>query len=384
MSMKNRLGWLSSLYRPGNQSGAVVMSLGLGVLLLLSVFLIQKDLLRQMAANSPESQPNLFFIDIQPGEEAAFGEVLGAHGHPAPELIPIVRGRVSGLRGQSLRLSEVEDQHRRRHLSFDYAFTFRGALVEGEEVIAGRFGQDPAIPGPQVSLAEWFAEDSGLTVGDRVTVDIQGVQIAATVTSIRKVDWANRRANFSFVFLPGALEDAPRMYISAVREGDGRARTALQQAVVARLPNVTALDVEMVYRIVQTFMDRIALVVQFMAAFSIAVGLVILLGAIATTKFQRIREAVLLKTLGATRGMVARVLALEYLLLGALAGAVGALAAGALAWALVTWVFEGRWDASLPPYLTAWGVAALAIAVTGLASSLDVLLKKPLEVLREE
>jgi putative ABC transport system permease protein len=375
---------LSSLYRPGNQSGAVVMSLGLGVLLLLAVFLIQQDLLRQLVQNAPESQPNLFFLDIQPDQREAFTRIVRAHGHEAPELLPIVRGRVVALKGEPLRLSEVKDEHERQHLRYEYAFTYRDHLVEGEEVRQGRFGADPALPGPQVSLADWFADESGLHVGDTVTVDIQGVRVTATVTSIRAVDWANRRANFSFVFLPGVLEEAPRMYASAVREPEEPARVALQRELVTELPNVTAVDVEQVYRIVQTFMDRIAVVIQFMAAFCIAVGLVILLGAIATTKFQRIREAVLFKTLGATRGAVARVLALEYLILGALAGAVGAAAAGAFSWGLVTFVFQGRWDLSLPPYLGAWLGTALVIAGTGLLSSLDVLLKKPLEVLREE
>ncbi|HKI98619.1 MAG TPA: FtsX-like permease family protein [bacterium] len=375
---------LSSLYRPGNQSGAVVMSLGLGVLLLLAVFLIQQDLLRQLVASSPESQPNLFFLDIQPDERAQFDQVLASHGYDRPELIPVIRARIAALNGKPLRLDEVHDAHQRRHLRFEYSLTYRDRLVDGEQVIAGHFAKDPAIPGPQVSLADWFAEDSDLHVGNTVTVDIQGVQVRATVTSIRKVDWANRRANFSFVFLPGALEDAPRMYVSALRVPDETRRVTLQRDLVNALPNVTVLDVEMIYRIIQTLLDRIGVVIQFMAAFCIAVGLVILLAAIATTKYQRIREAVLLKTLGATRGAVARVLAVEYLVLGGLAGAVGAVAAGAFSWGLVTYVFEGRWDLSLPPYLAAWAVTALLIAGTGLVSSLDVLMKKPLEVLREE
>ncbi len=157
---------LSSLYRPGNQTGAVVMSVGLGVLLLLAVFLIQSDLLRQLVTHAPQHQPNLFFIDIQPGQREVFRRVLAEHGQDEPELIPIVRGRVVGLRGKPLRLSEVQDDHQRRHLRFEYAFTYRGALVPGEEVAAGRFAHDPAVAGPQVSLADWFAEDTGLRVGD--------------------------------------------------------------------------------------------------------------------------------------------------------------------------------------------------------------------------
>jgi putative ABC transport system permease protein len=375
---------LSSLYRPGNQSAAVVVSLGLGVLLLLSVFLIHNDLLEQLGPLSRGDTPNLFFIDIQPAQRQPFAEVVRAGGLEPPVLTPVVRGRIVALKGEPVRIDEEPDRHRQRHLRYEYTMTYRDRLEEGETVVAGRFAPRPDVPGAQVSVADWWAEDSGVAVGDTLTLDIQGVRIPATVTSIRKVDWANRRLNFTFVFLPGALEAAPTMYVTALRVDGEAQRAALQEAVVRRLPNVTVLDVEVVFQAIQQILGRIALVVQFMAAFCIAVGLVILLGAIATTRFQRIREAVLLKTLGATRGAVARILTVEYLLLGGLAGAVGAVAAGAFSWGLVTYVFEGHWRPALPPYVAAWGLTALLIAVAGLGSSVDVLMKKPLEVLREE
>ncbi len=375
---------LAGLYRPGNQTVTVVTSLGLGVLLLLAVFLIQQDLLRQVTANSPADQPNLFFLDIQPGQREDFRQVLAAHGIPNPPLIPIVRGRVVGIKGRNTLPSEEKDAHRRRHLRDQFAFTYREQLKPGEEVVSGRFGKDPKIPGHQVSLAKWYAQSAGLKVGDTLTVSIQGVRVTATVTSIRKINWLNRRANFTLVYLPGALERAPAMYVSAVRVDDEGTRVALQRDVVDRMPNVTGFDVAMIFQIVQGFMERIGLVLRFMSAFCIAVGLIVLIAAVATTKFQRIREAVLLKTLGATRLAVARVLALEYLLEGALAGLVGALAAGGLSWGLVTFLFQGRWDFSLSAYLITFAVAVLVVTATGLAGSLDVLLKKPLEVLREE
>ena len=375
---------LAGLYRPGNQTVTVVMSLGLGVLLLLSVFLIQQDLLRQVAANSPIDQPNLFFLDIQPGQREDFRQVLAAHGIPNPPMIPIVRGRVVGINGRTTLPSEEKDDHRRRHMRTQFAFTYRGQLKPGEEVVSGRFGKDPDIPGHQVSLANWYAESVGLEVGNTLTVNIQGVRVTATVTSIRKIDWLNRRANFTFVYLPGALERAPAMYVSPVRVDDEETRVALQRDVVVRMPNVTGFDVAMIFQIVQGFMERIGLVLRFMAGFCIAVGLIVLIASVATTKFQRVREVVLLKTLGATRLAVARVLALEYLLEGTLASVVGALAAGGLSWGLVTFLFQGRWDFSLWVYLITCAVAVLVITVTGLAGNLDVLMKKPLEVLREE
>jgi putative ABC transport system permease protein len=174
------------------------------------------------------------------------------------------------------------------------------------------------------------------------------------------------------------------MYVSAVRLETARQRVAAQKAVVARLPNVSAVDVELVLQSLQQIVDRIARVIQFMALFSIGVGLVILGGAIAVTKFQRLRESVLLRTLGATRAAVAAVLSAEYALLGAMAGLVGALAAGGLSWGLVTFVFDGRWDLRLPPYLAAAASAALLTTAIGLAANLDILNRKPMHVLREE
>ncbi|HEX7928747.1 MAG TPA: FtsX-like permease family protein, partial [bacterium] len=375
---------ITALYRPGNQTGIAVTSLGLSMLLLLAVFLIQKDLLRQVSRNSAADQPNLFFLDIQKDQRQPFLDIVTAAGYPAPELVPLVRGRIIELNGKRLNLDVLPDGDRKRILTFEYAFTYRGALAPGEHVLEGKFERQPGVSGAQVSVADWWMRETGMKLGDTVTMDIQGVPVRATITSVREIEWTNRRTNFSFVYLPGVLEDAPQIYVTGVHAADEAARTTLQQRVVARLPNVTGFDVDTVFKLVQQIMDRIALVIQFMAGFSLAVGLVILLGAIATTKYQRLREAVLLKTLGATRGMVARILALEYLLLGALAGLIGATAAAALSYGLVTWVFEGRWFFSLPSYLSAWAISTVLVTGTGLLSSADVLMRKPLEVLREE
>lgn len=375
---------LSSLYRPGNQSASVVVSLGIGVLLLLAVFLVQQDLLRQVAPVSTADPPNLFFLDIQPNQAEAFTRTLKDNGYDPGGLIPVVRGRIVAINGEPVQLDKVTDDHSRRHLRYEYTLTFRGALQPGEEVLKGRFGHDPEIPGAQVSISDGWARGSGLKVGSTMEMDIVGQRMPVTVTSVRRINWASRRANFNFVFMPGALEKAPRMYVAAMSVPDEAERVEIQRKVVNQLPNITVLDVQAVYLIIQRIMDRIALVIQFMAGFCIVVGLVILLGAIATTRFQRLREAVLLKTLGATRGAVARILTLEYLLLGTLAGAVGTLAAGVFSWGLVTLVFEGRWTLSWPVYLFGWGGSAFLVATAGLASSLDVLMRKPLEVLREE
>ncbi|MFI5399853.1 MAG: ABC transporter permease [SAR324 cluster bacterium] len=375
---------LSGLYRPGNQSAPVMVALGLATFLLLAVVLIQKDLLRQVTLGSAPDQPTLYFIDIQPDQRKDFQEILKSHGLPPAEILPVVRGRVYALNGRRVAVDALPEGERKRILSYEFPFTYRGTLQPGEQVLEGRFGPDPDVQGAQVSVADWWMKALGMKLGDTVTLDIEGVRIPATITSIRQVDWANRRANFSFVFMPGALEKAPQIFYAAVAVPDAAARAALQRALVKRLPNVTGIDVSVVMKLVQQLLDRIAVVIQFMAVFSVAVGLVILLGAIATTKYQRLREAVLLKTLGATRGAVARVMAVEYGVLGGLSAGVGAVAAGGLSWGLVTRVFEGRWDLSVPVYAAGWALATAAIVATGLASSVDILMKKPLAVLREE
>ena len=375
---------LASLYRPGNQTSTIVVSMGLGVLLVLAVYLIQHDLLRQASGNAPENQPNLFFIDIQKTQRAQFKAILAETGVEPIAMIPVVRGRLNALNGRRLQLDKIEDPELRRILGFEFAFTYRDKLTGGERVHKGRFELDPAVAGAQVSVAEWWADATGMGPGETVTLDIQGVLVRATITSVRRIDWTNRRENFSFVFLPGALEDAPQMFVAAVRARGPAQQAELQRRIVARLPNVAVIDVAAIFRAIQEIIDRIGTVIQFMAGFSIAVGLVILFGTISTTKYERIREAVLFKTLGATRHAVARVLATEYLLLGALAGLVGTLAAGGLSWGLVTFVFDGGWELLPLPYLVAWGATAFMIAGAGLFSSLDVLLKKPLQVLREE
>lgn len=375
---------LTALYRPGNQTVTVTVSLGLGVLLVLTVFLIRSDLLGQVTRTTSGDQPNLFFMDIQKHQRETFKDLLQEFNLPMLDLVPLVRGRIRELNGVPVAQFPTKDEHAKRALGFEYAFTYRDHLQPGETIVAGAFERDPTIEGAQVSASQWWIDHVGLGVGDRVTLDIQGVPVSATINSIRKIDWSNRRANFSFVFLPGVLEQAPQVFVSAVRAPDELVRVRLQQEAVARMPNISVIDVQVVLGLVQDIMDRIAMVVQFMALFSIAVGLVILGGMISTTKYQRMRESVLMKTLGATRWMVARMLAAEYLLLGLLAGLVGAIAAGGLSWGLVKFVFRGQWYLHLAPYL--WGVAAAVVLVVcaGLLSSLDVLMKKPLQVLREE
>lgn len=374
---------LASLYRPGNQSAHVIVSLGLGVLLVLGVVLVQEELVAQVGANS-DTQPTLFFVDLQPTQKTEFQTLIRLKGLEEPEMIPLVRGRLRAINGAAVNLEAIEDEDKKRLMGAEYSMSYRGKLAEGERVIAGKFEKDPLVPGHQVSIAEWWADRTDSKVGDSVTLDIQGVEMSATITSIRSINWSTRRANFSLVFLPGALEEAPQVFVGALKTSQAGQRLELQRELSLLFPNVTTIDVAAMFSIVSEILNRIALVVQFMALFCVAVALVILVGTITTTRFQRMREAALLKTLGATRGMVGRVLLTEYLTLGLVAGLVGSVGGGLLAWALALVVFETPFALTPLPFALSLGAAALLTGLTGLLMSGDVLLKKPLPVLREE
>ncbi|MDH4121876.1 MAG: ABC transporter permease [Deltaproteobacteria bacterium] len=373
---------LAALHRPGNQTLTVVVSLGMGVVLAVAVFLVRGDLYRQIQSGGGAATPNLFFVNIQPQDRAVFQGAIRSTGFAPPDLVPVIQGRIHALNGQRVRLDQVTDEEKKNVLGFEYRVTYRDHLEPGEEILDGSF--PGRVSGPQVSVAEWWAKATGLGVGDTLSMDIQGMPVSAVITSIRRPDWNSQRVNFTMVYLPGLLEDAPQQFISSMRVETPEDRVRVQEAVAAGLPSVTSLDGQSVIDTVVRVMDRIALAIQFMAAFTMAVAVVILVGALSSTRFQRLRETALLKTLGAAPRRVAGVLAAEYAVLGAVAGGVGALASGMLAWALVTYGFQGKSSFSLLPLLAGWAAALAATVLVGLAVSVDILFKKPLPVLREE
>jgi putative ABC transport system permease protein len=221
-------------------------------------------------------------------------------------------------------------------------------------------------------------------VGDEIVWDVQGVPVRSRISSLRRVDWRRFEPNFFAVFPEGPLDAAPRTYVTLVRVDDPAVRGHVQRKVLESFPNVTAIDLSQVQRSIEQVLDQVTLAVRFMAVFSLATGAVVLLGTVASSRYQRLREAVLLKTLGATRGQVARVLLAEYLCLGTLAAAGALLLSTAAGWALQHFRFETAFAVPAPAMA---GLAMAVVALTagvGLWSSWDVARRPPLEVLRAE
>jgi putative ABC transport system permease protein len=221
-------------------------------------------------------------------------------------------------------------------------------------------------------------------VGDEIVWDVQGIQIPTRVTSLREVDWARFEPNFFVVFEPGSLEGAPHTLATLTRIEQPAARGSFQRRLAERLPNVTTLDLSVVQEALERLVDRVVLAIRFMAGFTLATGTLVLVGALATSRFQRIREGALLRTLGATRSQLFRIVLAEYFALGTMAAAVAAALSAAAAWALAKWVFEGRFSPQpVPLAALVLGVVALTVVV-GLANSREVIRRTPLEVLRGE
>jgi len=232
-------------------------------------------------------------------------------------------------------------------------------------------------------VEEAAARHLGVDLGSRLTFDVQGVPVEAEVTSLRRVDWQSLTTNFFVVLSPGALEGAPATWVATARV-PAAAESALQNAVVGAFPNVTAIPVRDVMERVAVVLGDIAVAVRLVALFTLGTGLVVVAGALAATRSQRLYESVVLRTLGATRGVVARAFAVEYGLLGATAGLGGGLLATVLAWAVVRWVLDAPWTFDPTPVLLGLAVTiALALGV-GFLTTFRLLGQKPFPVLRRE
>jgi putative ABC transport system permease protein len=304
------------------------------------------------------------------------------------ELVPIVPARISRLGGVAvgdlLRAADSTDVPAWA-LRREYRNTYRADLTETEELIAGEWWNAPRAAGApaRISVEADLAGDLGVGIGDRITWEVQGVEVETEVASLRRVDWGRVDTNFFVVFEPGVLDAAPQTYVTLARLDDAAGRAAAQRDIARAHPNVVTLDVARVRETLAGIIARVTAAIRFMAGFGVAAGILVLAGAITASRFQRVRESALLRTLGATRAQVRRILLTEYVALGAVAALAGVLLASGAAWALVTFFFE--LDFVFPAgrlLLGAAAVAALA-AVVGMLGSREALRGTPLSVLRE-
>ncbi len=383
---------LANLYRPANQTVSVVLSLGFGSFLLATLLLVQHNLLRSLRVDGSSRRPNLVLFDIQRDQARGVDSLLRARALEPTPAVPIVPMRIQSIGTRSVQefardTGEVEGRPAGWALRREYRSTYRDSMVASERLLAGKWwgsGPDSAGSPVSISIELGLAEELNVTIGDTITWDVQGVPITSRITSLREVDWARFETNFFVVFRPGALEAAPQTLVTLVRVDSAAERGLIQRAVVERFANISALDLSTVQRALDDILGKVGAAIRFMAFFTLAAGLVVLLGSLATSRAQRLRETVLLKTLGASRAQVIRVAVAEYLALGTLAALAGLALAVGSGWALAHWLFETKF--ALPTgamLLLGAGVVALTAGV-GLWSSVDLFRRTPLEALRNE
>ncbi len=375
------------LSRPGNQTRVILLAVGLGAFFIVGVRALQASLLEEFSTEMTADAPDMFLMDVQRGQVDGVRAFLGdpAHGAGQFRLIPVLRARVTGVAGRETTLESFEDVRARGSLAREYTVTYRDRLEANEEIVDGRFWDGPS-EAPEVSIEQGIHERFRIDVGDTVTFDILGRTIDATVTSVRRVDWRDSRSGgFMFVFRPGVLDSAPQMFIAPLRGPDGtEARARFQHGLVTAFPNVSVIDFREILMTIQDVMSKVTLAITVVGALVLLSGALILVGAVAMTKFQRVYEAAVFKTLGANTRTIARMLLFEYGVLGLLAGTVGSLGAVVLTWGVSRYSLEIPWRLFWLEHVGGIVATALLVAAIGVLSSLDVLRNKPLLTLRAE
>jgi putative ABC transport system permease protein len=392
---------VANLFRPHNQTTAVTLAVGFGIFLIATLYVVQRNLLDRLQLDARPDRPNLVMFDIQRDQIAGVGTLLRDRGVAVLQETPIVTARISAINGRTVQqLIAAPEGYRRARwaLRREYRNTYRDSLMSSEQLVAGTWWNGAARAGrgeaggaaaarsalpPAISVEQDLAKELNVSLGDRITWDVQGTPVESRITSLRRVTWARFEPNFFVVFQPGALEQAPQSFVVLTRIADRTIRAETQRDLVLRYPNVAALDLTLVQQTLDSVLRSVSVAIRFMALFSIVSGLLVLVGSIATTRFQRMRESVLLKTLGASRRQIIGITLTEYSALGALAGVTGVVLAGLAGWALMRFFFDVPFRLPALPLAGLAAAAGLITTLVGLANSRRVLDQTPLAVIRE-
>lgn len=383
---------LANLYRPQNQTTVLMLALGLGTFLIVTLFLTQRTLLEQIRVTGGEGRPNLVLFDVQSDQVDGVRALVESEGLPVMQNEPIVTIRLHAVQGRTV--AEIRRDSTTRTTwahEREYRVTYRDRLTESETLVEGEFvGQvqsNPFRTGAAVPISieqEIAYEELNVGIGDTLTFDIQGRKLDAYVSSIRSVDWQRIGTNYFVVFPEGVLEAAPRMNVLLSRTSNDEQSARVQRRLVQEYPNVSAIDLSLVLSTVKDLFGRLSYVIRFMAAFSILTGLIVLAGAVVVSRYQRAEESVLLKTLGASRQTVLKIMTVEYLFLGVFAATTGILLALVAAWSLSYFVFEGPFVVAPWALLGTFVVVVLLTIGIGLFNSRGLYDRPPMEVLRAE
>ncbi len=378
---------LLNLFRPNNQTVVLVVAIGLGTFLISTLYFTKDILLAKTEVGQTDQNANIIILDVQPEQRDAVAESITAKNLNVLSNIPLVTMRMQSIKGQLVNTLRQDSTRQIKGwiLNHEFRTTYRDSLIASEELLEGAWRSNLKPDEPVViSISDNLAFDAHLAVGDPVVFNVQGVLMETTVGSIRKVDWSQIQLNFSIVFPAGVLEQAPQFNVLTTFVPDDASSAALQQDLVAKFPNVSIIDLRQIFTVVDNILDKVSWVINFMAFFSIFTGIIVLIGSVRTSKYQRIKESVLLRTLGAKNKQILQISAFEYLFLGLLGSLVGLLLALVSSLCLALFVFKEPFVPSPIPFLIFLPGITLLVLGIGLSNIQTVLRSSPLEVLRRE
>jgi putative ABC transport system permease protein len=379
---------LLNLYRPNNQTVVLILAIGIGTFLISTLYFTKDFLLAKTAFESNSESPNLILFDVQTEQRNDVANTIKPKGLPVIDNIPIVTMRMLRIKNQNvndLRLDSTS-QVNKWILNHEFRTTYRDSMIASEKIVEGKWipTVEPNAKVIPISLADNVANDALVTLGDTILFNVQGKLMTTVVGNIRQVDWARMQLNFSIVFPKGILENAPQFHVLSTNAPDKKASANLQRELVKKFPNVSIIDLRQVVTLVENILDKISWVITFMAFFSILTGVIVLIGSVRNSKYQRIRESVLLRTLGAQSKQILKINSLEYLFLGVLGSGVGVLLSLVSSFLLAYFVFDTPFIPSWIPFLVVFPGIAFLVLLIGLFNSRGVLNSPPLQVLRKE
>lgn len=376
---------IANIYRPGNQAPALLVALGLGVMFTLSVYLIQTSVLTQMSESAPPGMPNVFLINITSENSAGVQEMIahqkGVTGRA--EVVPLVASRITHINGDPIADKKWKGPMRRFQMT--RSVSWAATLAPQTVIVEGKYWAPSANAkkdGVQLCIAEDAAKSLGVKPGARIDWVSRSTNFSSQVVCIFRSEAVRMGSNLEFLFVPGSLDAFPAMHFAAIRVAPPEI-AGMQRAIFDRYPTVTVINAADVLAIVQEVVDQIALVVRFISFFAILAGAIILSSSVAGTRFRRIREVVILKTLGATRGRIASIFSVEFLILGAAAGILGSMLATGFSLLVLKRLFQVEYRFHPLPLLTAIALTALLANLAGWLASNKILQQKPLEALRD-
>jgi putative ABC transport system permease protein len=379
---------LANLYRPNNQTTILIVAIGLGTAIICTLFSIRAILLNRIELTAQGNRSNTILFDIRPQQKDSVIALAKQFGLPVDGTVPVVNMRlekVNNITGEVLR-KDSTIKMRRGIFDREYRVTFRDSLISSEKITKGKWSgkRDGSSGTVFISLDENFATNNSIKIGDTMLFNVQGSVVPTVVGSFRKIDWGRVQTNFLVLFPTGVLEEAPMFHVLVTRIENKDVSARLQQQMVQRFPNVTIIDLSAVLNIVSNIIDKVGFIIRFMAAFSIFTGLIVLIASVMISKYQRIQESVLLRTLGASRKQIFNITALEYFFLGALAAATGMFLSLGISFLVAKFMFETEFVLKWVPLLIVFVSVCFLTVFIGLINSRAVVTRPPLEILREE